>query len=310
MTASARPATRSTASGSSPTSESASSWRLRRTTVPSRTAWAVSGCVPTSYGVPGPSSPPGRATTSPVRPEHADQVDAGEVEPSGRARRRPRRPARRPGCRPRSGPGQAVPGGDLGQVAGQLLDRRPGPRAGRRGRGTGAGASPKVSSTTELSGWKPSTLGTRASRSSGPRGADGVHVGHGPTPRRRGPRSAGRGGRPVDDRPAGAAVDGTRRPVGGGGRQWLACAPTRRSCTSTSTRSSPPWSSATSRRCAASRSWSAVSAGAGVVATASYEARVFGVRSAMSDPRGPGPLPARGVPHRPLRRLPRDQPPR
>ena len=59
------------------------------------------------------------------------------------------------------------------------------------------------------------------------------------------------------------------------------CAPTRRSSTSTWTPSSPPSSSVTSRPCAASRSWSAASAAA-VVATASCEARQFGVRSAMS----------------------------
>ena len=50
--------------------------------------------------------------------------------------------------------------------------------------------------------------------------------------------------------------------------------------------------------------------GRGVVATASYEARRFGVRSAMSTARGARPVPARGVPHRPVRRLPRDQPAR
>ena len=49
-------------------------------------------------------------------------------------------------------------------------------------------------------------------------------------------------------------------------------------------RSSPPSSSATGRSCAASRSsWVASAASrAGVVSAASYEARDFGVHSAMS----------------------------
>ncbi len=44
--------------------------------------------------------------------------------------------------------------------------------------------------------------------------------------------------------------------------------------------------------------------GRGVVATASYEARAFGVHSAMSDRRGTAALPERGLPRRPVPRLP------
>ena len=55
------------------------------------------------------------------------------------------------------------------------------------------------------------------------------------------------------------------------------------SSTSTSTRSSPPSSNGTTRNCAASRSsWAAIPPGRGVVSAASYEARAFGVFSAMS----------------------------
>ena len=48
--------------------------------------------------------------------------------------------------------------------------------------------------------------------------------------------------------------------------------------------------------------------GRGVVATASYEARVVRRPLGDVDPGGAVPVPARGVPHRPLPRLPRHQP--
>ena len=96
-------------------------------------------------------------------------------------------------------------------------------------------------------------------------GCDG---GHGRHPRsRRATRRQARCRRRWTTRPAQPACGREPAPVAARGTSALrgtitACAPSRRSCTWISTPSSPRWSSATSPRCAASRSSSAASAGA------------------------------------------------
>ena len=57
--------------------------------------------------------------------------------------------------------------------------------------------------------------------------------------------------------------------------------PAATSCTSTWTPSTRAWNCGTAATCAASRSWSAGSSARSVVLSATYEARAFGVRSAM-----------------------------
>ena len=75
--------------------------------------------------------------------------------------------------------------------------------------------------------------------------------------------------------------------------------PTPRSCTSISTRSSRRSSSSTTRRCAAGRSSSAGSAAGAWSSAASYEARAFGVHSAMPMGRARAGVPARRRSSRP-----------
>ena len=138
-----------------------------------------------------------------------------------------------------------------------------------------APGGPKVSSTTESCGMEArARAGTTATRSVGVRATkvegsgvaarlDGVvmriTLGSGDaTAQRRARACAQPGG---DGR---LWTRAGRRPRRAVGAPWhdRRCAPSRRSCTSTSTRSSPRSSSATSPRCAASRSSSAASAAA------------------------------------------------
>ena len=228
-----------------------------------------------------------------VGPEHVDDLDAGRGEAPRQAPAHARRPARRRRCRRPRPPARrrVARGAGAQQRLDHLVDVGRVGRAGRPGRGRPR-RPPKVSITTESSGTKPSTTGTTASEVLGACGRSRSWVGcrvvevmRSTLPGRRRPRPAA--GAPVDDRrrtrACGRLVAGA---TGAAGRSALRvrCARARRAD------GPPPRPRRLLRRGRAARqAVAARQAGRrrrrrrpGVVATASYEARKFGVRSAMS----------------------------